>query len=352
MTTITQSPEWVAPAPPAAPRTPSVPSRPARPEQLGPSTGARGLYVPSFVLAGGTTLILWIGATTLDSAGSLGSTLRSGWAELVAPMVLALVAGLLVCERLWPAERRDRFAAGHLNDAAFFALHIVAVIPLMTLLGVAFAHLLGGDVGRIRAPMLTSCPRWLLVAVTLVLMDGSNWLAHWADHRFTALWRMHAVHHSQQELSVLTSFRAHPLSHLPGFFLATIPVMALLGDQGVAPVLITGYVCLGTLPHANVPWTLGPLGKIVVSPTYHRLHHSIDGPDGYNLGVVLTVWDLLAGRALFPTADAPPCRTGLAGRPCRTEQATGRRWNPGTMFWQLIEPFRVGSPADRRNAPV
>ena len=39
-------------------------------------------------------------------------------------------------------------------------------------------------------------------------MDGANWLAHYADHRVDALWRFHALHHSQEELSVLTSFRA------------------------------------------------------------------------------------------------------------------------------------------------
>jgi len=55
------------------------------------------------------------------------------------------------------------------------------------------------------------------VPVTIVAMDAANWLAHYADHRFNALWRFHALHHSQEELSVLTSFRAHPLIHTTGF---------------------------------------------------------------------------------------------------------------------------------------
>ncbi len=186
---------------------------------------------------------------------------RQGGLGSVAPMVVALTALVLVCERRWPAERREVFAPGHLQDAAFFVLHVVAVVPLMTLLGVAFAHLLGGRAGWIGAPWAAWCPRWLLTAVALVCMDGANWLAHWAEHRIQPLWRVHALHHSQEELSVLTSFRAHPLSHLPGFFLATLAVVALLGDKGMAPFLITGYVCLGTLPHANLPWSFGPLGR-------------------------------------------------------------------------------------------
>ena len=52
-------------------------------------------------------------------------------------------------------------------------------------------------------------------------MDGANWLAHYADHRLDPLWRFHALHHSQEELSVITSFRAHPLMHTTGFLLAS-----------------------------------------------------------------------------------------------------------------------------------
>ena len=95
----------------------------------------------------------------------------------------------------------------------------------------------------------------------------------------------------------------------------------------MAPVLITVYVCLGTLPHANLPWTLGPVGKIVVSPAYHRLHHAIDDREGVNLGVVLTLWDVLAGRARFPVAGAPSVRTGLL-RPAPARR-TGRRRGVG-----------------------
>ncbi len=120
---------------------------------------------------------------------------------------------------------------------------------------------------------------------------------------------MHALHHSQEELSVLTSFRAHPLMHTSGFLLATVPVLALTGAHPLAPVLITVYVCLGTLPHTNVNWSYGPLGWVLVSPAYHRLHHSAER-QGVNLGVVLTVWDHLAGIAQRPrpgrSRPAPP----------------------------------------------
>jgi ornithine lipid hydroxylase len=329
--TESQSVSTDAPLPPTEA---SMPATEARPRQ-------RRLYGPAFIVVGLTVWLVWMAVSALGRDHTLGSALGAGWAALVAPMVLALVAATLVCERIWPAEPREALARGHLQDGAFFVLHVLAVVPLMTLLGVAFAQLLGSHAGWLEARWDQSWPRWLLLAVTLVLMDLTNWLAHWADHTFTPLWRMHALHHSQREVSVLTSFRAHPLSHLPGFFLATIPVIAVMGDRGIAPFLITLYVCLGTLPHTNVPWSFGPLGKVFVSPAYHRLHHAIDGENGFNLGVVLTVWDVLVGRALFPVAGGPVVRTGLSDRSVTIEQDVAGRWRPDVMITQLAAPFRV-----------
>ena len=64
--------------------------------------------------------------------------------------------------------------------------------------------------------------------------------------------------------------------------------VALMPARPIAPVLITIYVCVGTLQPANVRSTFGPVGRLVVSPAYHRLHHD-PGVLRANLGVVLTV---------------------------------------------------------------
>ena len=316
-----------------------------------PASGSRRLSVPSLAIAVAGAWLVWIGLSTLQRSGGIGAGLAAGRAELLAPSVLLLVVAVLLCERCWPAEPRVVTARGHRQDGLYFALHVAAVVPLMTLLSVAFAHLLGSHAGRLELPWTARWPSWLIVPIALVLMDGSNWLAHWADHRFTALWRMHALHHSQEELSVLTSFRAHPLSHLPGFLLAALPIWVLMGGRGLAPVLITAYVCLGTVPHANLPWSFGPLGRLLVSPAYHRLHHAADGTDGTNLGVVLTVWDVIAGRARFPEKGGVVPRTGLAGGSVPTEQASNGG-HLGVLVTQLAEPFiRRSGPGRGRTAP-
>ena len=298
----------------------------------------RRLSLASFGLVGLTALIVWAGVAVLLRQGQLQSVLSAGRAELAAPLLIALVVGTGICERFWPAERRPVLARGHVQDACFLALHAVVVIPLMTLLSVGAATLIGGHASWIELRPAQHWPGWLLVPVTIVAMDGANWLAHYADHRLGPLWRFHALHHSQEELSVLTSFRAHPLMHTTGFVLATIPVVALMPARPIAPVLITIYICLGTLQHANVRWTFGPASRLLVSPAYHRLHHARD-TQAVNLGVVLTIWDVLAGCASFPARGQAAGRTGLDGRPVPVEQAAAAAAPLLLLAEQLLEPF-------------
>jgi len=298
----------------------------------------RRLCSSSFVVAGMTALILWVAVADLLRQGRLETVLSAGRAELAAPLLIALVVATGMCERIWPAERRPALARGHVQDACYLALHAVVVIPLMTLLSVGAAALIGEHARWIELRSTGQWPGWLLVPLTIVAMDFANWLAHYADHRLDALWRFHALHHSQEELSVLTSFRAHPLMHTTGFVLATIPVVALMPARPIAPVLITIYVCIGTLQHANLRWTFGPLGRVIVSPAYHRLHHARDN-QAVNLGVVLTIWDILARCASFPARGAAAGRTGLDGRPVPVEQDDSAGSPLLVMAGQLVEPF-------------
>ena len=302
--------------------------------------GWRRLCLSSFVVAGITALILWAAVADLLGQGRLQSVLAAGRAELAAPLLITLVIATGICERIWPAERRPLLARGHVQDACYLALHAVMVIPLMTLLSVGAATLIGGHAGWIELRSTETWPGWLLVPLTIVAMDLANWLAHYADHRLDVLWRFHALHHSQEELSVLTSFRAHPLMHTTGFVLATIPVVVLMPMRPIAPVLITIYVCIGTLQHANLRWAFGPLGRVIVSPAYHRLHHATDN-QAVNLGVVLTIWDVLAQCARFPARGDAVGRTGLDSRPVPVEQDDSSGPALRLLAEQLIEPFQA-----------
>jgi sterol desaturase/sphingolipid hydroxylase (fatty acid hydroxylase superfamily) len=154
------------------------------------------------------------------------------------------------------------------------------------------------------------------------------------------MWRLHAVHHSQEELSILTTYRAHPLVHV-SFLLSAVPILAVGSNTATPAVVFTVYACLGALPHANVPWTYGPAGRILISPAYHRIHHAATGRLDINLGTIFTIWDTLSHRAVFPAraVDQEAIKTGLAGRPVPVEQSGPRPRLGRTMLSQLAEPF-------------
>ncbi len=331
----------------------TIASGPRAPAPASPGTSAaalrpwtRGGLLPlspgTLAVAAATGLVLFEALDALVGAHGFGTTLAAGWATLVAPAFVAVVLAAVVSERLWPAEPRPLLARGHVQDACYLLLYGLAVAPFMTLLSVGSAVILRGHAAWLEAGWTAHWPRWTVVVVTLFAMDLCNWIAHVGDHRVGALWRIHALHHSQEELSVLTSFRAHPLMHTTGFVLATVPVLLLTGAHPLAPVLITVYVCLGTLPHTNVRWSYGPLGRILVSPAYHRLHHAAEGEQDVNLGVVLTVWDVVFGLARFPARGSAPGETGLTGRPVPVEQSASPPRPARLMARQLVQPFRLG----------
>ena len=96
----------------------------------------------------------------------------------------------------------------------------------------------------------------------------------------------------------------------------------------------------------------GPLGRILVSPNYHRIHHRLEGRQDVNLGFALTVWDQLFRTAVFPTSATVGIATGLAGRPLVVEQAPQSR-HLMVFCRQLIAPFRpMGTSSSPSSDPA
>jgi hypothetical protein len=104
--------------------------------------------------------------------------------------------------------------------------------------------------------------------------------------------------------------------------------------------LLVAYAAVVAFEHSNTNLGFGPLGRIFVSPNYHRIHHMLDGPQDVNLGFALTIWDQMAHRAVFPTAETIRTDTGLPGRPLLVEQATDRPRHLRVLLAQLVGPFR------------
>jgi sterol desaturase/sphingolipid hydroxylase (fatty acid hydroxylase superfamily) len=328
-----------------------VPARRPRRALLVPARAAmrlsRVLYLPTLVIAGVAAWLSWRGWTALGRSG-VAQSITTERADLAGPAVLGFVLAVCVIEQLRPAQRRPLLARGHLLDVCYLLFYALLVIPLIVLLGTGFAGLLARLEPWLVLPRVPGVPGWCFLGLAVLGIDAVDWLTHLANHRITTFWRLHAVHHSQEELSILTTYRAHPLVHV-SFLLSAVPILAVGSNTQTPAVVFTVYACLGALPHANVRWTYGRAGRVLVSPAYHRIHHSATGRLDINLGTIFAIWDTLSRRAVFPArqpegSEATVIPTGLAGRPIPVEQA-GRRRLGRTMLRQLAEPFIPAAPA-------
>ena len=297
------------------------------------------IYLPACLIVAFAATLIGFGWSTgwggADYAGSV-QLLRI---VVLGPLALALIGVILIVERVRPAQKRALFARGHRQDVLYAILNVSLVVPLMTALTLSFVEVMRRTVPWIVLPHMALVPRAAVIAVIFVFLDAGNWLVHLANHRVRMLWRFHELHHSQEDMNALTVFRTHPFLHV-SYLVALIPGVVLLANGAVSTSLLIGYGVFVAFAHSNTNLDFGPLGRIFVSPNFHRIHHRRDGAQDVNLGFAFTIWDQLAHRAVFPDATTIGIDTGLPGRPLRVEQEGARPRYASTMVQQLIGPFR------------
>ena len=133
-------------------------------------------------------------------------------------------------------------------------------------------------------------------AIVFVVADFTSYWVHRASHLWPALWEAHKVHHSATDLNLMMAFRFHPLE-TTWLSLVSAGLFLLLGAT-FETFVVAAFInmLLGQIQHARIDWSYGPLGKILVSPAFHRFHHSRHRQDfDMNFGARLVVWDRLFG---------------------------------------------------------
>jgi len=160
---------------------------------------------------------------------------------------------------------------------------------------------------------LSDIPVFIIV---LLLMDFLTYWIHRSFHKVPILWRIHAVHHSDTEIDVTTSHRHHPLEPMISSLLLTPIVFAL----GAPLVVMAAYSFVLTasslISHSNLslPHKIDNfLRFFVITPDFHRIHHSSDKPfTNSNYGGILPWFDyLFRTYKRKPYSDIPEMEVGL-----------------------------------------
>ena len=171
-------------------------------------------------------------------------------------------------------------------------------------------------------------------ALGFILFDLWQYVWHRLNHRIPFLWRFHAVHHADRELSASSGVRFHT-GEIVLSSIARLAVLPLLG-MTIGQVLLYEAVLLPVIlfHHGNVGVPGGVdrwLRWLIVTPWMHWVHHSDYQPEtDSNYSSVFSVWDRIFGSFRL-VADPRALTLGL-------EETERRDW--ATLPGMVAMPFR------------
>jgi sterol desaturase/sphingolipid hydroxylase (fatty acid hydroxylase superfamily) len=161
----------------------------------------------------------------------------------------------------------------------------------------------------------------------LLLLDYTLYVWHWLNHRVPALWRFHLAHHVDLDLDASTGLRFHCAEMaLSGIFRA-VQVLAIGADPRTLAAWEKALVASVVFHHSNLrlPQALEAwLGRVIVTPRMHGIHHSIVRHEtDSNFSSLFVWWDLLH-RSLRLDVPQQAITIGVPGYRDARELTLGR----------------------------
>jgi sterol desaturase/sphingolipid hydroxylase (fatty acid hydroxylase superfamily) len=224
----------------------------------------------------------------------------------------ASIAALFVAVALWELARPERLPNLPAGPRWFANLALLA-IRIGVSAGVATLLIATATVLLFRMSLLPTPEGYLGVAahfvVIVLALDLGNYLLHRAMHASPWLWRVHAIHHTDLDLDTTTAFRSHPVEVI----LVGLALGVIGGLLGASPGEVASFGVLVSavqlVAHANVrlpQWLASGVEALIVTPGFHRFHHSRDERECHsNFGSLLVLWDRVFGTAVGSTSRCP-----------------------------------------------
>jgi sterol desaturase/sphingolipid hydroxylase (fatty acid hydroxylase superfamily) len=127
--------------------------------------------------------------------------------------------------------------------------------------------------------------------LTVFLITFIHYFYHRALHH-PALWELHKLHHSADEMNIFTASREHPLVVAVYVILISVPSAIF----GIRPEVIFVYKSLegfyNLFLHSKVDLFPKFTKSFMISTADHHIHHSTNpAHHNTNFGMVLNIWD-------------------------------------------------------------
>jgi sterol desaturase/sphingolipid hydroxylase (fatty acid hydroxylase superfamily) len=218
---------------------------------------------------------------------------------LVRLAVFAVVFAAIALWELAAPRRRLLYTRGrrwpHNLGLLFLDVLVLRILAPGAVVGVALAAEERGW-GFLN---VVSLPSWLAFVIGVVLLDLLIYFQHVIFHAVPILWRLHRVHHADQDFDVTTGTRFHPIEILSSTVIKCAAVAAI--GASAATVLVFEVLLNATamFNHANASlpaWAERWVRWLVVTPDMHRVHHSVlYDESSSNFGFNVPWWDRVFG---------------------------------------------------------
>lgn len=178
-------------------------------------------------------------------------------------------------------------------------------------------------------------PYWVAFIVALLLLDLGHYGIHWAFHMIPLLWRIHRLHHCDQDFDLTTGSRFHPFEAVLEHG-ANLLVVVLVGPPALAIIVfVLAHTMTNYWVHGNIRMPAGwdrRIRWLFVTPEMHRTHHSqIEQETNSNYGGLFSFWD----RLLRNYVDEP--RGGHEGMAIGIKEFADQRHL--RLDWMLRHPM-------------
>lgn len=260
---------------------------------------------------------------------------------IMSPLFFLAVTFTFVLEKYYPA----RVGEGTFSRTAYLdAQWAVPKFILFSSIWLLYIALLRAfydqHLGFLTLHAVDKWPEWAKFALGFVWVDFLRYISHVARHKIQTFWTFHAVHHSQKNLNFFTEWRSHIFDDILKYTIEAIPLFML--DQTFVNVLLLDRTLYwySAIYHGNIRSNYGWLKHFLVTPQYHRVHHSIHPHHrNSNFGLVLTVWDRMFGTMNKNLDEYPATGTEDEFFPYDEEDSSKGHFR--TFFDQFFYPFKL-----------
>ena len=184
---------------------------------------------------------------------------------------------------------------------------------------------------------ILAVPEWLSILVTLLFLDFAIYCQHIVSHKWSPLWHLHQVHHTDLEFDATTAVRFHPLEIMISMFYKVLCIYLL----GANPWAVIAFEIIlngaATFNHSNInipPALDKKLRWLLITPDMHRIHHStLRTETDSNYGFSISCWDRLC-KTYIAEPKQPQTTMAIGLEPFRLQNELG--------FMQLLLlPFKA-----------